>query len=72
MNSIVYILYSVNAFLDCEYDVGVFSSKEKAVAYLDNCSISYKYNGVNDTYDVSDDEYYYIVETCIDKGVYES
>lgn len=72
MDSIIYILYAVNALLDCENVVGVFTSKEKAVAYLDNCSITYKYDGVDDTYNVSDDEYYYIVEACIDKGVYES
>jgi len=72
MNSIVYILYGVNALLDCENVVGVFTSKEKAVAYLDKCSISYKYDGVDDTYIVSDDEYYYIVEARIDKGFYES
>lgn len=72
MDSIIYILYGVDTLLDCENVVGVFTSKEKAVAYLDNCSITYKYDGVDDTYNVSDDEYYYIVEARIDKGFYES
>ena len=73
MDSLIYILYGVYApCIDCENVVGVFSSKEKAVAYLDNRSISYKYDGVDDTYYVSYDEYYYIIEACIDKGVYEA
>lgn len=72
MDSIIYILYSVNTLLYCENVVGVFTTKEKAVAYLDKCSISYKYDDIDDTYNVSDDEYYYIVEARIDKGFYES
>lgn len=64
----VYVLHDCDDWCERHYVAGVFSSREKAIAYITECYMKYTHVERYDQWENDDTGYLYISEHKLDAG----